>query len=30
MLMASENKITEIFCVIDDFCNEMNQIIDKT
>ncbi|WP_335967355.1 IS982 family transposase [Galbibacter sp. PAP.153] len=27
--MISKDKITEIFCVIDDFCKEMNQIIDQ-
>ncbi|MEJ4088325.1 hypothetical protein NPQ18_08625 [Galbibacter orientalis] len=27
--MISKDKITEIFCVIDDFCKEMNLIIDQ-
>ena len=27
--MISRDKITEFFCVIDDFCKEMNQIIDQ-
>ncbi|SFW72538.1 Transposase DDE domain-containing protein [Sinomicrobium oceani] len=27
--MISKDKITEIFCVVDDFCKEMNLIIDK-
>jgi hypothetical protein len=28
--MISKDKITEIFCFIDDFCKEINQIIDKS
>lgn len=27
--MISNDKVIEIFCVIDDFCKEINQIIDK-
>ncbi len=27
--MISKDKVTEIFCFIDDFCKEINQIIDK-
>lgn len=27
--MISTDKITEIFCLIDDFCIEMNQVLDK-
>jgi hypothetical protein len=27
--MISNNKITEIFCVIDDFCKEMDQVINQ-
>lgn len=27
--MNSNDKVTEIFCLIDDFCIEMNQIIDE-
>jgi hypothetical protein len=28
--MISNDKVIEIFCVIDDFCKEINQIIDKS
>ncbi|WGH74055.1 hypothetical protein P8625_07945 [Tenacibaculum tangerinum] len=27
--MISDFKITEFFCLIDDFCTEINQVIDK-
>ncbi len=27
--MISTNKITDIFCLIDDFCIEMSQVLDK-
>lgn len=27
--MISKDKITEIFCLIDDFCKEMDQVIDQ-
>jgi len=27
--MVSTDKVTEIFCYIDDFCLELNQTIDK-
>ena len=27
--MITKDKITEIFCFVDDFCLELNQIIDK-
>jgi len=27
--MISNDRITEIFCVLDDFCKEMDQIIDE-
>lgn len=30
MLMISKDKVTEIFCSIDGFCKEINQIIDKS
>ena len=26
--MISNDKITEIFCIVDDFCKEMIQILD--
>ena len=26
--MTSNDKITEIFCAVDDFCKEMTQILD--
>lgn len=27
--MISEDKITEIFCIVDDFCKEFNQTVEK-
>lgn len=27
--MISYSKITEIFCVIDEFCQEYDQVVDK-
>ncbi len=29
LLMISTDKITEIFCLIDDFCIELDQVLDK-
>jgi len=27
--MVSEGRITEIFCIVDDFCKEFNQTVEK-
>lgn len=29
MLMISKDKVTEMFCFIDDFCKEINKLLTK-